>query len=56
MITIDELIEKLQDARNKTPLGGNVVVCLCEDDREYVSFTEAKLDADKDGAIFILVI
>ena len=53
-ITIDDLIERLTVAKQVSPLKGDTVVHLCEEDREYIPFNDAKLDVDQNGAVFIL--
>jgi len=57
-LTIDELISKATEAKTKSKLGGNAIVCLCEYGREYVEFVDAKLDEDPTddgvGGVFIL--
>lgn len=56
VLTLDELIAKAIKAREESKLGGGTVVCLCEQQREYIEFTDAKLDQDEDGAVFILLL
>jgi len=45
-LTIDELMKALQIAKIDSPLGGDTVVHLCEDERGYEPFEGALLEAD----------
>jgi hypothetical protein len=60
MVTLDDLIAAALAAKAKSPLGGDTVVCLCENDREYVELTCTALDTDpehpEDGAHFLVCI
>lgn len=59
-LTLDDLIAAAEAAKAKSPLGGETVVCFCEDDREYVELTRTALDTDaehpEDGALFLVCI
>lgn len=48
MITIDDAIIQLTKLREKSPLGGETVIVLCEQDREYEEFHEITLGTDPD--------
>ncbi len=50
-ITIDQAIEALMIAKRRSPLGGNTVVCLCEEDIEYMTFADIGIETDSHGAI-----
>ena len=54
VLTIDDLIVRLEAAKKVSKLGGNTVVHLCEDFREYVPISDTVLDEDQDGAVFLL--
>lgn len=49
-LTIDDVIEALTIAKRRAQLGGNTVVALCEEDREYVSFVDVGIENDPDGS------
>lgn len=53
-LTIDNVIIALTAAKMASPYGGLTTICLCEDGREYINFTDIKLNRDGDGAIVIL--
>ncbi len=53
MVTISEAIKILTEAAECSPLGGDTVIHLCEDEREYLPFDRARLDADDAGAVFL---
>lgn len=53
-ITLGDLLHIALEAIKTSPLGLETVVCLCEMDRETISFKDAKLDVDQDGATFLI--
>lgn len=53
-VTIDGLIRALQDAREKSRLGGNTVVCVCRLEQSYESARWSTLRSDDDGAVFLI--
>lgn len=50
-ITIDQAIEALQIAKRRSPLGGNTVIHLCEEDIEYRVFRDIGIETDSSGAV-----
>jgi hypothetical protein len=56
ILTLDSLIEAATEAKANSPLGGETVVHLCEQDREYIAIGGTLLDVDEDGAVFLVCI
>lgn len=56
MLTIDEMIAKLTEAKNNNKLGGNAVVHLCVPEQEYLPITDTKLELSDDGAVVLLFV
>lgn len=55
-MSIDDLIAALQKAREESCLGGETVVCLCEDEREYTQLTSVALDHDPNDASAVCLV
>ena len=53
-LSLRDLIRIATSAAKNSPFGMDTAVCLCEHEREYIPFMDAKLDTDEDGAVFIV--
>lgn len=56
MLTIDEIIAKLTDAKNNNKLGGDAVVHVCLPEVPYVPVEDGKLELSDDGALFLMML
>lgn len=54
LLSLGKLIEIAVIAAEKSPLGLETAVCLCESERETVAFADATLELDDDGATFLV--
>ncbi len=54
-LTIESLLNRLCRIAAKSPLGAKTVVCLCEEDREYIHFVGTSLDKDDSGGAVALI-
>lgn len=53
-MSIDELIELLEQRKKESPLGGNTAVYSLEPYEEYIEITEVILEKNQDGAVVLL--
>ena len=54
-MTLDQLIIAAIEAKAKSPLGGDTIVHLCEDDLEYTTAAQAVLDTEIEHNIVLNV-